>query len=566
MNAQRKDQEGMALILSLIVLVALGIMLLGVVDSTRSQSNHVAKFVEYEQNLQTLESGIALARLELSGGITNDEKADGLIGVDPGFDFSSGNPSFDSEGVTPITLEAYPDVEFFAYSFDWSSDGVDNNGDGGIDEEDEDDYYSMYSSAKGPNSLRRVEMIFQGGNINVWSNAIFAGTGAAGNLINGNVSIHGSVHLLGDNLSPGDLAVAAIDLSGTSMIHNNYQGLAAALKARVPALPTKEFEGDTVETLNAKLRVKNGLVGMSGNSEVGEPQVAGNGWKETMDGVFQNDGWTGNSIDANGDPKNVYSDNGWDEAYDVGSAVPFPTFANDNGRDHLAYYLETSPPNTGMQFVHSGNIAVTANKHYYWNATTGTEILNKAPGVGGMPNVADLNPNEYYMWFDADNNQMYVNGRIPVDGNISIDRGGGSDGTINYTGKGTFLAYDKDASGDGGDVALEVDLLSVNANGTTAGSFPTNNLIGFQAEDDMTLGINSQLSLMGGFYAQDQITLNKQSTIMGTIVGNLFNMGGQVPDIYQVPELMNEWTTVMRMIGADEVPFLSPISWRELGV
>ncbi|MEK7795398.1 MAG: hypothetical protein AAB353_12755, partial [Candidatus Hydrogenedentota bacterium] len=125
---------------------------------------------------------------------------------------------------------------------------------------------------------------------------------------------------------------------------------------------------------------------------------------------------------------------------------------------------------------------------------------------------------------------------------------------------------DKDKSGNGGDVALEVDLLSVNANGITLGSFPTNNLIGFQAEDDMTLGINSQLSLMGGFYAQDQITLNKQSTIMGTIVGNLFNMGGQVPDIYQVPELMNEWTTVMRMIGADEVPFLSPISWRELGV
>jgi hypothetical protein len=219
-----------------------------------------------------------------------------------------------------------------------------------------------------------------------------------------------------------------------------------------------------------------------------------------------------------------------------------------------------------LQFVHTGNIAVTANKDYYWNATTGVEIINKAPGVGGMPQAVALNPNEYYMWFDSSTNRMLVNGRIPVDGNISIDRGGGGDGTINYTGKGTFMAYDADKSGNGGDITIETDLLSMNANGTTANSFPANNLIGFQAQDDMSLGINSQLQLMGGFYAQDVITLNKQSTIMGTIVGNNFNMGGQVPDIYQVPELSKQWGSVMRMIGAGNIPYLSPVSWRELGV
>jgi hypothetical protein len=71
---------------------------------------------------------------------------------------------------------------------------------------------------------------------------------------------------------------------------------------------------------------------------------------------------------------------------------------------------------------------------------------------------------------------------------------------------------------------------------------------------------------MGGFYAQDGVIVDKQSTIMGTIVGNYFDMGTNVPKIFQVPELANQWTEIMRMIGSDPVLFLSPVSWRELAV
>jgi len=63
------------------------------------------------------------------------------------------------------------------------------------------------------------------------------------------VSIHGSVHLLGNNLPDGAGALEAIDLSGTSLIHNNYDGLSVNLANRVPPLGTRSFDGEMVETL-----------------------------------------------------------------------------------------------------------------------------------------------------------------------------------------------------------------------------------------------------------------------------------------------------------------------------
>ena len=50
----------------------------------------------------------------------------------------------------------------------------------------------------------------------------------------------------------------------------------------------------------------------------------GNTIKETMDGCFVNEGWTGTSVTADGDrgdPTAVFSDNGWDATYDLGLSL-----------------------------------------------------------------------------------------------------------------------------------------------------------------------------------------------------------------------------------------------------
>ncbi|MBI3618227.1 MAG: hypothetical protein HY210_08445, partial [Candidatus Omnitrophica bacterium] len=112
--------------------------------------------------------------------------------------------------------------------------------------------------------------------ISPWNNAIFAGAGAAGAMVNGNVNIRGSVHILGTGLQSSDLVV---DLGGTAeIIGNNYKDMAAALKAKVPALPTTTVSGETVETLGAELRVKRGIIGLSGSATAGEANVTSFVW------------------------------------------------------------------------------------------------------------------------------------------------------------------------------------------------------------------------------------------------------------------------------------------------
>ncbi|MCP4642726.1 MAG: hypothetical protein GY851_19930, partial [bacterium] len=293
-----------------------------------------------------------------------------------------------------------------------------------------------------------------------------------GGLINGNVSIHGSVHLLGDALPEGGIAVTALDLSGSSLIHNNYTGLDAGLRARIPAPPRTIHGGEDVETLSAKLRVKNGLVGLSGSSEIGQPEVMGNSTKESMDATHVNDGWTGNAVvddGDRGDPKSVYSDNGWDYMYDCGSAISLPLFPDD-WRDMYTGAKVVNPA-TGAYYTHTeyfedvlastpyeGDMTINTKIDFYYNATR-----------PGDPDPSHRQPNDDFILFDASSNLLEINGQVQVNGNLTMT-GKANDKTINYTGRAALLAN--------GDVVLDCDLLTVNADGSTANSFPVNNIIG----------------------------------------------------------------------------------------
>lgn len=559
LNRTKRD-EGMALIVAMMFLVVMGLTATYASSRVMNNARHVDKYVDYQNCFEGIESAFAQAQADFNGG------GGGFVGVDPDYDFTLGLPNFGDPLVNPVSIPTSPQVQYFAYSFDWANDGIDNNGDGQIDlgPEAVGGYFSVYVASRvmwnnAPTAIRRAERVLQGANVNVWQNAIFAGAGQAGLLINGNVSIHGSVHLLGDNLGAGGVALAAMDLSGTSLIHNNYEGLSADARARIPGLPTTDFDGDIgIDTLNATLRVKNGLVGMSGNSEVGEQHMAGNSFKETMDGVYVTDGWTGTSVDADGNPDNVFSDNGWDNEYDLGDMVAFPKYDNDGERNHLDYYLEVDTDvSVGFQQVYTGDMTIqSGGDSYYWNATTGVEVVNEAPGDEGMPLQADLNPDEYYVWFDGDTNTMVVNGRIAVDGDISFLSGSGQNKIINYEGKGTLLAFEGPGGG-GGNVEISVSLM--------ADVFP-DNLIGVMAENAMDLGVSAQIEIMGAFYSEDTVNVDRQTNIIGTIVGQYFNMGSQVPSIYQVPAFPDAFTANMRMIGSDPILMLFPVSWRELAV
>lgn len=550
----RVGREGMAL-LAATLFIAVAVMILGALAMrVINQHNQVSQQSAFKDCFLGLESGFAESLVDLEQG------GPGRIGLGTWTPTQTGVvelPSFDDPNVAPLTLPTMPSVSYMAYALEWISDGIDNNGNGVADDIGEDGYFTVYAFSRCGGIERAAEIVVAGQDVNVWRNAIFAGTGQAGGLVNGNVSIHGSVHLLGTDLPEGAEAIAALDLSGTSLIHNNYVGIPAPLLARVPALPQRQFNGETVSTLDAVLRVKNGLVSMSGNSEIGEPNVSGNAVKETLDGTRVNDGWTGTSVIDNGNrgiPKKVFSDDGWDHSYDLGNKVNLPMLADDWRTPTGETVLN---PATGKNYTHEeyfhsvltgtpypGNLTIKANADFYYNATRPADT-----------NIANRLPTDDYILFNATTNVMEINGQIEINGNLVITRGGGNDKTIYYTGRGAILVQ--------GDATLDTDLLTVNKNGTTANSFPVNNFFGIMAKKNLIVGSLSQLQLMGGFYAQNMVKSSKQTITMGTFVGNYFDMGTNVPDIYQVPELPNNLP--LGMIGNYPILNLSQVSWRELG-
>ncbi len=563
-------QEGMAMIIAL-VFVVLSIALLSSLSvQVINQNLQQNRYSEYRDAFWGAVSAVQESKgsIEIGG--------DGQIGVVNWIPtYNSNNepilPTFDDPNVTPRTLSTDPTVQYFAVVINWGNDNHDNNGDGIADDMNEQDMFTIYALARKNGTVRRLEVITASNDVNIWTNAIFAGNGQTGNVINGNVSIHGSVHILGNNLLPGNPAITALDLSGTALIHNNYVGVPGILQQRVPPLPTTFFDGETVETLNAKLRVKRGLVGLSGNSEVGEPHLRGNGWKETMDGTYVNDGWTGNQTIPNGGrgiPKNVYSDNGWDEVYDLGNRVNFPLFTDDwrepdgskimnpvtgtwyTFEEYFSQVLLADPINP-TDGVFSGNLVLNAKGNkIFWDATTGTYMNGSLP--------PSLPPSDHdYIWFDPTTNVLRINGQIRINGNLTFT-GGGGDRTIHYSGRAAILVY--------GDINIDSDLITCN-NGNPSNfinSFPVNNIIGLMSLNNMYIGNTSQCDIMGAFYAQNMVKVSKQTDIMGTIVGNYFDMGSQVPNIYQVPALARNLP--YGMIGFYPIMSLQQVGWRELGI
>lgn len=368
-------------------------------------------------------------------------------------------------------------------------------------------------------------------NISPWNNAIFAGAGASGRIVNGNVDIRGSVHILGDGLE--DDGTAILMGGDAQFVGNNYDGLPAELESKVPVLPTTIITGESTlsETLNAELRVRNGSVSLSGSATVGEETKNNDiedGEKENVDGCYVTDGFEGS-----GGAGSVYSDNSTNQAYDLGDRVVFPSLSDDSIED---------PEKTVQEyFISQTNFSVDTQ------AGLVTE-LNNVTKNSSFTHYEDVNENGI---FDAGDNgismdgagNMEIHGRVYVNGPVNI---GGSD-PITYAGKGTILAT--------GDVLIATSMTTVGNN-----SFPSS-IIGIMTPGSMTLGVSSQLNIMGLFYAEEQVTTNKQTNIVGTLVTNYFDTGGQVPAIYQVPDTAKNLPP--GIISGDPAYYLKVVSWQK---
>ncbi len=585
----KKHNQGMALILVLFFVSIAVVVLSGLSLRLLSQGDHVTHFVMHKEAFSGLEAAIEACRAEVEHG------KDGLVGLDG---WSAGDsqtftmPSFEDQGITPEYLQALPNVEYMAIAQNWAADGVDNNGDGAIDDVTEFGYYTLHGFGRnGEEHKRQAEVVVRGQNVNVWQNAIFAGSGSTSGAIKGNVSIHGSVHILGNHIPEGAEAILVLDMMGASLVHNNYErGPGQTISQRfldsVPPLPRVIFNGEEIETINAVLRVKQGMVSINSAAEIGQPDEVANHFKETMDGVYVRDGWTGSRVADDGDrgdPSVVYSDNGWDEDYDLGDRVPFPVFADDWRWPQSVECYELGYEWAGTP----GGTETSPDGDNYMHDEYFSELSDGDPYVGdvvfefggddvyvNLTRPGDADPNnrvkpdpsaciagDDYIYWDGSQNLLEMNGQVEIDGDLSFKGrpGRGGNSSAYYTGRAAILVR--------GDVTLDGDLIPCNDGDINdyERSYPERNCLGLMAGQNMYVGDRvSQMDIMGAFYTQGTVLCSKQTRVMGTFVANFFDMTNQVPDIYQVPELANNLP--LGMIGNYPIMALSQISWREVGV
>lgn len=571
-----KSERGMALLMALFF-IGIALLVTGLLASRAMQQR---KVVEQYGDVSAAQLGadaaLAAAWVELESG------GDGIIGMDgwkPQWDDDNNflMPDLDADGVTPQTMPSKEDVEYAAFSVDWAADERDNNGDGSVDDPSETRMYTVYAIGRNGTVTRELEVVCQAKKVGVWENAVFAGPGVLGGLINGSINARGSVHLLGDNLLGGVLGLtSSLGLGGGNQVRNYYQGIPNELRNRIPDLPETVVAGEAVETLGAEFRARNGVIGLAGGSTLGDAQAFGNGVKETLDGVFVTGGWIGDAVTPDGDrgdPQNVFSDNGWDALYDLADRVVFPLLGG-TWRNPVGGEPEQNP-DTGAPYTHgeyfrqvlvgaaddpddgqyTGNVTIDARgDHFYWNATTGEQRQ------GSLPTVVPPKTDDYIL-FDKTRDVLDINGQIAIDGNLTFT-GRGNEKTINYTGRGAILVD--------GNVRLDANLLTCNKGNPsdTVASFPVNNALGIMASENITIGstlldllFNSKLKLMGAFYAEKQVVSLKQAQVAGTLVSNQFNLGLTAPDVFQVPTLGDNLPE--GMVGDVPVTALKQISWRE---
>jgi type II secretory pathway pseudopilin PulG len=419
--------------------------------------------------------------------------------------------------------------------------------------------------------------------LGIWNNAVFAGSGAAGRSINGNVDIRGSVHVLGEGepytdtngdgtwtaaelftdannngvWDPGELftdsngdrvwtsaepyndlnfngaydnptiaSELSSQFSGGALIGNNYSGMDPALEALVATSPKK----NGIETLSAELRVKHGQISLDGTATVGQSgTIDGGTSKATLDGVYVNDGWTGNK-----GALNVFSDNGTANAYDIESLdVKMPLLSGVGA----AEYVDDSGTSWADQETYMNARSLTLPMT---SLTATTAAFSYGPDAYGnsisfVPATA-LTPAT-----------VNITGVVKIPDGFQL----GDKDSIRYSGNGSFWCPG----------SMKIDGNFTPAPGL---SFPVTARVGIIAKNTIALasgGGSSQLTLAGAFYAQNKITSAKQNKIAGTFVATTFDMGTNVPSVYQIPVLRTNLPPAMP--GSKPIIYLRLRGWRE---
>ena len=329
------------------------------------------------------------------------------------------------------------------------------------------------------------------------------------------VTLAGPVLVTGD----GD---TRFHLSGSSRVVNNYLGIDHAsqglglLATKLPALDGTDFNGETVQTLNAVLRLKDASIQMGGQSSVGEADNPGDGYKETLDGFFTDAPPNGNNNNINADASG---------GFDLGEDVTFPSlydpYVDENGTAYAAFedYLDANAysPGLGGDLIIDGETASFAyvdplgKGSIAWNAATQVLTIDGVIKITGQAKIGKTGD------WDPD------------------DEGGGVIGAVKYAGTGTIWATDK---------------IEISTNLYPDGQYLEDgpDLDGL-VDGDLTLVASSTIEIQSGWsdpnvriiaslFAEQRIAVKEPANIAGTVTTAFFEgHGSDRINVWYVPML-----------------------------
>jgi hypothetical protein len=334
--------------------------------------------------------------------------------------------------------------------------------------------------------------------LSIWDNAIFGGKGQSGKSINGNCEVRGSVHVVGDSANP-----TLIDWGGGATVRNSYVDAATASAwdidaVKLPSLPIAEINGEMVQSLDAEVRIKHGDLIYGGTSSLGDPNITGNARKETLDGFYA-DG----SVTLTGSAA-IYSDNSGE--YDIKEDIPFPLLSDP-------YVDSTGTPwPTHRDFLNTRSLSIPVN-----------EISDNTPAFSlsdALGNSIQWNPGTGI---------LDIQGIIRVSGTLQIGRNGVTS-RVEYSGTGTIYATN--------DLDIRWSVMPVGDYLNTAA--PLTHNLGLIADNNVaiaTAGSATWVKVMAAIYGEDEISVAKQTRIAGALVSEYFDMGNNVPQVWQVPKI-----------------------------
>jgi len=400
--------------------------------------------------------------------------------------------------------------------------------------------------------------------------AIFAGESAmAGSIINGNVRVHGSIVILGEHISGSEEpAVDLMEWLGNAGIRNNYEGMkadiinwpwVADLEKAIPELPLVLYDEEPyspeVRSLKATLRVRDGAVKVGGNVTIGEDNTLLPDVKGFMDGLYVDRGFT-----VSGDAHLYYDD--YEESSGLGG-ITFPTLTEPgpetSGVPRIDYL--TDP----LNWVHlpSTITEISINTPSFWADESGEEYGIVDPSL--LPDPEDLGGN-HIIWNQADG-LLYIGGII----NIPVDhlKLGEKNERIKYSGSGIIVVAKRDTDDDDpereilGEIRVHGDLLAEGEYlGEGTDGFP-NNVLGLVTGDLQIAGPGETFSMAtGAFFAENIIHSDKQNQIAGTFITRQFNIGTNIPRLYQVPALKDK--VPAGMPGGEAIRYAVFTRWSEV--